>query len=255
VTSDEPATRLLGERGAVTAGGRLPLWYQVMQVLRLAILTRDPAEGARLPTEAQLADQYRVSLATLRQALAVLEDEGLIERHRRRGTFIRGEVPRRRRLEVAGSLDTVISQQAAEDVRVLDIREVDTPAELAERFRGEPHLVAVRRLRFEHGEPVSYAENFVIPRWGRHLTAEGLSRGSVTETLRRALGVPIARIEETAEAHLATPEIAQRLAVDLLSPILFCTGLTYDTDGAIVDAAFLYYRGDRFTFAVNIDVS
>lgn len=221
----------------------------------MAILTRDPAEGARLPTEAQLADHYGVSVATLRHALAALEDDGLIERHRRRGTFIRSDVPRRRRLEVAGSLDTVISQQAAEDVRVLDIHQVATPAELTEHFGGERRVVAVRRLRFEDGEPVSYAENFVIPRWGRHLTAAQLERGSLTETLRRELGVAIARVEETAESHLATPDIAALLEVDLLSPILYCTGVTYDTDERVVDAAFLHYRGDRFTFAVNIDVS
>lgn len=78
---------------------KLPLWYQVSQSLRASILGRPRDASARLPTEEQLAAHYGVSVLTMRQALKELEAEGLISRHRRRGTFIE---PRARRVSPSG---------------------------------------------------------------------------------------------------------------------------------------------------------
>ena len=51
----------------------LPLWYQLAQSLRAAIAAFDRDGALRLPTEAQFARHYGVSLTTVRQALAVTE--------------------------------------------------------------------------------------------------------------------------------------------------------------------------------------
>lgn len=239
----------------VHGAARLPRWYQVAQALRLAVLTRSPEDGDRLPTESAMASHYGVSVATVRQALAVLEEEGLISRHRRRGTFITRYVRRARRLRVAGSLDTVVAQQAAGDVQVLSHEEVATPPSLAEHFPGLDRVVAIQRVRREDGAAVSYAENYLRPEIGRRVDPDELRRGSVTQVLRDRLSIDVSRVEETAEAHLATPEIARILGVELLSPILYCTGITIDGAGTVVDVAHLWYRGDRFTFSVSIDVA
>ena len=71
---------------SIVLNRKLPLWYQVSQSLRASILGRSPQDPLRLPTEEQLAGHYGVSVLTMRQALKELEDEGLITRHRRRGT-------------------------------------------------------------------------------------------------------------------------------------------------------------------------
>jgi GntR family transcriptional regulator len=64
----------------------------------------------------------------------------------------------------------------------------------------------------------------------------------------------LTRIENAIEARNATPLLAELLEVDLLSPILLSTNLTRDDTGAVVDAALIHYRGDRFRFTVDIDV-
>ena len=65
-----------------------PLYYQLEMALRHAIETGLYPDG-RLPTERGLVEQYQVSRLTVRSALRRLEDDGLIERHRARGTFVR----------------------------------------------------------------------------------------------------------------------------------------------------------------------
>ena len=110
----------------------LPLWYQVAQHLRTTIFARRPGDPDRLPTEDELAGRYGVSVVTMRRALKALEEEGIIERRRRHGTFVtdRAAAPRQP-LTVLGSVDAVVAQQSSLEVEVVAREEVAVPPELA----------------------------------------------------------------------------------------------------------------------------
>ncbi len=142
--------------------GMLPLWYQLAQSLRAAIMGLDRDGGLRLPTEAQFAQHYGVSLTTVRQALSSLASDGLITRHRRRGTFVNADALRTRALRVLGSADAVMAQQSSDEVRVLGRTRVRAGA-LPARLGPAREAVLIRRLRLDDGVPVSYAENYLRP--------------------------------------------------------------------------------------------
>ncbi|GGP62869.1 GntR family transcriptional regulator [Streptomyces abikoensis] len=234
---------------------KLPLWYQVSQSLRASILGRRPDDPLRLPTEDALAAHYGVSVLTMRQALKELEAEGLITRHRRRGTFIEPSARRASPVRLLGSVDTIVAQQSGEHTAVLGHGPAPVPAELAEHFPGLDEAVVYRRLRHDEtsGEPTNWAENLVRPEVAERIDVADLARWPMTKVLRDMVGVRISRITDTVEARLADPETARLLQVPLLSPILHYTGITYDEDGRAVDVARIHYRGDRFSFTVTLD--
>ncbi|MFG2870268.1 GntR family transcriptional regulator [Streptomyces sp. NPDC048338] len=234
---------------------KLPLWYQVSQSLRASILGRTPDASLRLPTEEQLATHYGVSVLTMRQALKELEEEGLISRHRRRGTFIEPGARRSTPRRLLGSIDAIVAQQSGERTTVLGHGTEPVPGELAEYFPDLPEVVAYRRLRCdgESGEPTNWAENAVRPELAAAVDPADLERWPMTKVLRDVVGVRISRITDTVEARLADPETAALLQVPLLSPILHYTGVTYDEDGRVVDVARIRYRGDRFSFTVTVE--
>lgn len=234
---------------------KLPLWYQVSQSLRASILGRTPDASLRLPTEEQLAHHYGVSVLTMRQALKELEEEGLISRHRRRGTFIEPGARRSTPRRLLGSIDAIVAQQSGERTTVLGHGAAPVPGDLAEYFPGVAEVVAYRRLRRdgETGEPTNWAENAVRPDVAARLDPADLTRWPMTKVLRDVVGVRISRITDTVEARLADPETAALLEVPLLSPILHYTGVTYDEDGRVVDVARIRYRGDRFSFTVTVE--
>ncbi|MFJ5831305.1 GntR family transcriptional regulator [Streptomyces sp. NPDC093089] len=233
---------------------KLPLWYQVSQSLRASILGRTPDASLRLPTEEQLAAHYGVSVLTMRQALKELEEEGLISRHRRRGTFIEPAARRSTPRRLLGSIDTIVAQQSGERTTVLGHGPEPVPGELAEYFPDVAEVVAYRRLRRdgESDEPTNWAENAVLPELAASIDPADLVRWPMTKVLRDVVGVRISRITDTVEARLADPETAGLLQVPLLSPILHYTGVTYDEDGRVVDVARIRYRGDRFSFTVTV---
>jgi DNA-binding GntR family transcriptional regulator len=240
---------------SIVLNRKLPLWYQVSQSLRASILGRSPQDPLRLPTEEQLAGHYGVSVLTMRQALKELEDEGLISRHRRRGTFIEPSAQRGAPVRLLGSVDAIVAQQSGMTTELLDQGRQAPPAEIAEHFPGLDEVATYHRLRSdeETGEPTNHARNYVRPELAERISPEDLVRRPMTKVLRDVVGVGISRITDTVEARLADPETARLLRVPLLSPILHYTGVTYDEDGRALDVAVIQYRGDRFSFTVTLD--
>ncbi|MEU8683656.1 GntR family transcriptional regulator [Streptomyces sp. NPDC048611] len=234
---------------------KLPLWYQVSQSLRASILGRSPEAPLRLPTEDALAAHYGVSVLTMRQALKELETEGLISRHRRRGTFIEPSARRGAPVRLLGSVDAIVAQQSGMSTELLAHGPTPVPSELAEFFPDLTEVTGFTRLRSdeETGEPTNHARNYVRPEVAGRIDPADLLRWPMTKVLRDAVGVRISRITDTVEARLADPDTARLLQVPLLSPILHYTGITYDEDGCAVDVARIHYRGDRFSFTVTLE--
>lgn len=242
---------------SIVLNRKLPLWYQVSQSLRASILGRSARDPLRLPTEEQLAEHYGVSVLTMRQALKELEDEGLISRHRRRGTFIEPGVRRGAPVRLLGSVDAIVAQQSGMTTELLDRGRVPVPAGVAEYFPDLAEVATYHRLRCDEksGEPTNHALNYVRPALARRIDPDDLVRWPMTKVLRDVVGADISRITDTVEARLADPETARLLQVPLLSPILHYTGVTYDGDGRVLDVAVIHYRGDRFSFTVTLDAT
>src|ERR1700753_4077779 len=72
----------------------VPSYFQLAELLEDEIVSGRWQPGARVPSEGQLGDRYELSRTTIRQALARLEPEGLINRVKGRGTFVRDSRPR-----------------------------------------------------------------------------------------------------------------------------------------------------------------
>ncbi|AZM45232.1 GntR family transcriptional regulator [Streptomyces sp. WAC 06738] len=234
---------------------KLPLWYQVSQSLRASILGRPPDAPLRLPTEEQLAGHYGVSVLTLRQALKELEEEGLITRHRRHGTFIEATARHTAPVRLLGSVDAIVAQQSGDRTTLLAHGPAPVPADLAGYFPDLAEAMTYRRLRHDGatGEATNWADNTVRPDAAARIDPADLERWPMTKVLRDRAGIRIARITDTVTATLAEPETVELLGVPLLSPILHYTGVSYDDAGRVVDVARIRYRGDRFSFSVTLE--
>ena len=68
---------------------RLPLYVQISELLHREIAAGHWLAGERLPTESKLAQDLDVAVGTLRKALTVLEEDGLLERRQGSGTYVK----------------------------------------------------------------------------------------------------------------------------------------------------------------------
>ena len=66
----------------------LPVYYQIKNKIQEWIVTKEYSPGERLPSENELAKIFEVSRLTVRQAIALLDQEKLVFRKRGEGTFV-----------------------------------------------------------------------------------------------------------------------------------------------------------------------
>ncbi|WP_227656362.1 GntR family transcriptional regulator [Enterococcus avium] len=76
---------------AIDKNSPLPLYFQVKEDIEKKIKEEVYIEGEALPSEIALIDQYNVSRTTIRQAVEQLVNDGLLERRRGKGTFVKKE--------------------------------------------------------------------------------------------------------------------------------------------------------------------
>lgn len=233
----------------------LPLWFRAAQSLRLAIGECPGGTVVRLPNEASLAGQLGVSIATVRRALAVLEGDGLITRHRRRGTHTTGSRERTRELRLLGSVDAFMLQQTSERAEILARSIVAADGDLARHYPGAQQLQQITRLRFDGGEPASFAVNWLRCEHADRISDEMLRNESMTRILRDRLGISLGQFRNEVEAQLVEEDVAGHLEVAPSSPVLVSHNSTRDQSGAVVDLARIYYRADRFKFSVNVNIA
>src|SRR5919106_5252870 len=103
----------------------LPLYFQLKTVLLEAMVRGDYGPDDRLPTEHELCARYGISRTPVTRALSELAEEGVIVRHRRRGTFVnphwaarRSDQPEVRIVVPEGPWEEMVRASAPADIRV-----------------------------------------------------------------------------------------------------------------------------------------
>ena len=215
-----------------------PLWTQFRDALRSRILQGELEIGAKLPTEAELGDQFGISRIVVREALADLVRSGLIYKIRGQGAFVSA----RERDEdfvstVLGFSDemerkglTVLTQVLVQELRTA------TPDEARALGLTETDaVVALKRLRSVDGELRLLVETAVPADLAPGLNRVRLENRSLYDVLRRQYGLRITRAERWIDAVLPDGPTAELLEVTEPEPLLRIESIAYGANGRALE--------------------
>lgn len=214
--------------------------------LRRQITTGRIGPGDRLPSESALADRYKVSTATLRSALAVLQGEGLVEKIHGKGNFVRRT---KRKITYVGGWGTLDPRTATDvDLRVT-VRTTALPARghltaLLKVDDGSP-LTEFLRLSYEGESPHRLARVYVPRDLAPTTALKDRPSRAWAEASFSVSDPPPAEIHETVSARLPTPDEASTLRINTALAVLAITRVAADNTGRVVEAALLVFPGDR----------
>jgi len=223
----------------------VPRHLQIQRVLRARIESGEWESDRPIPTEMELLDEFGVSRTTIRGALGVLAREGLIVRHRGRGSFVRSRV----RLARPQTVTNLIMGYQAE-IRVVSVETVPAPAHIVKPLaveRGTP-MTRLVRLEIVDGAPLGVVVNYMRPSLGARIRPSDLTRISLLEFLRDRLRIRLGTIRQSLEARLPDMETAKLLRTDLTQPVLALRLVVSDATGTPVEVSDTFYRADRYRY-------
>lgn len=227
---------------------RTPRYHQIAQALRDRIRSGDIAPGARLDNQRRLAEDFGVTLMTLRQALEVLEREGLIMRRHGLGTFVAlpsvdYDILNFRAF--AGDLSAV-----GEDVATRFLRSHFGPADrLAARELGlEPRarVFALERLRLVDGRPTSFQVSHLSAALGEEVAKADLAVTPLRQVLSFKLGIEITGARETVSAETLPARAARELGCAPGAPCFRSDRVSVDGESRPIVYDRVFIPGDRF---------
>lgn len=215
--------------------------------LRRRVESGELGTGHLLPSESELSGAYEVSRVTVRKALELLRDEGLIDSRQGFGWFVATDpVP-----QSLGRLGTIEGQLAALGVeserRIVSFRFVPAPARVRQVL-GVDRVLEVGRVNLADGHPFARVTVWCPDELGADLSRQDVERTPFYELV----GVPIGGATQTIGAVAAGRGDAEALAVPVGSPMLRCERITRDLEGRPVLLSVFLFPAHRTEFVVDL---
>lgn len=237
-------------------------YERIAEEIRRQIVSGDLPAGSRLAAEAALAPQYQVSVPTVRQALYLLQTEGLIEKRHGRGNFVRAPQAKfeyaNLRFWLGWDPDRAYSTDGApalgDDIEVtVDFHEIKACDVLASRMSVQSGTRLVecvyRSRRLPDGAPYvvthSYLLRDVLGRVPKVLDIGGMPWGDEFRQLLAAAGVELNYVVERLSARPPSTEESEALGISHGVAVLVLERTSFDTHGQVAEVADTVMSGDR----------
>jgi len=243
------------DRAPLTREFGLPLYQQIHHLLRHRILTGEYAPGSKIPSESELCRDLAVSRVTVREALRALVRADLLVKVHGKGAFVAADTPRRlQTVKYAGFLEDLQERVLKLTVTDVDMRPVAAAPDIAATLGLDPgtELVRIRRLRHIDDEPFSFTVNYLPVEIGRRIRAKDLYAVPLLKILQTDLRIPIVRAQETIDARPADPEVAQKLGISVLYPVMHMRRVMFTTADRPFEIVETFYRADKYHYSVNL---
>lgn len=242
--------------GPVVRRSRVTLTESCVEALTQAIESGAYRPGSPLPSEPVLSEQLGVSRPTLREALRLLQERGLIQRKHGKGTFVR-ERPILKELNRNFGITSMIraagyTPSTGESAVIAAQADADIAARL-DLEEGAPTW-QVERVRLADGRPVVFSVDIVAKDLLGHEDIKALVEGkesSFYAVLHKKGGVTISRGDADLAPCKTTPRLRSLLEVKQGVPLLCIRQVDFDQRGRPVVYSIEYHAADWVTFRLE----
>lgn len=244
-----------------------PRYHQLAAILRRKIRTGELPAGSQLPTEGELATTHRASRGTVRLALGVLRNEGLIYSEQGRGSFVRDKRPihyhasrlgsRSERLQSdADSFTTMVESQGVlstrQDVRCTELTADDEIAALL-GLDDDRQVLARRRVMWVNDSPSMIGDSYYPMAFvhnSRLPDPADIPEGDDQEL--EDIGHVADRYHDQITVRMPTPEEITALDIPPGIPIARVVRTSYERDGTPCEVYVQIMPGDRYILDYDV---
>jgi GntR family transcriptional regulator len=208
---------------------------------------RSAPAGSLLPSEAEMSAEFGASRVTVRRALEMVRDEGLIAARQGFGWFVATE-PVRQSLQSLGTIESQIEGVGKLSERKIEEFAYEVPPERVRRLLGVDQVLRVKRVNLADGEPFAVVTVWCPAELGANLSRRDVERRPFYELL----DIDLRGATQTIGADLADEGSARLLGVPVGSPVLCCQRVTTDRNGDPVLVSEHLFAAHRTEFVVEL---
>ncbi len=231
----------------------IPLYYQLAEHLRAQIANGELKPGDQIPPERELCEQAGISRMTARQAVSYLVQQGVLEAHIGKGTFVAAPKLAYDVHHLLGFTEKMMGEGYPITSRVIEQALVVPPTNIAARLQLRPKSKALKliRLRLVADMPHLLETTYVPAALCPNLETVDFSQTSLYVLLEQRYDLPLAHAEQTLEATTANDFEAPLLGLSKGAPMMLLEGVTFTTGNRPVEHFVALYRADRFKFKID----
>ena len=230
----------------------VPLYIQVASALRRRIETGVWRQGEQISTLEALEREFEVARVTVRQAVELLQDEGLVHRHQGRGTFVADKLQDKHWLKLETTWEALT--EAIRDNVPTMIRVEDPPAwpRLAEGDgRLSQEYVFLRSVQLKNGAPYALV-NLHLDRRIYERDPQAFLTHTALPILATMKGADIGSAHQTLVIGAADPATAGLLKVSIGTPTAECHCVVTNRQGVAIYVAEIIYRNDCVKLYIDL---
>jgi DNA-binding GntR family transcriptional regulator len=208
---------------------------------------RDAPVGSVLPSESDMSAEFEVSRVTIRRALELVREDGLIAARQGFGWYVAGE-PVRQSLESLGTIESQVEGVGKiSERKVEEFAFVQPPARVRALLQTD-QVLRVKRVNLADGEPFA-----VVTVWCPADLGANLSRRDVEQfPFYELIDVELRGATQTIGADAADAAISRLLNIPVGAPLLRCQRVTTDREGHPVLVSEHLFSAHRTEFVVEL---
>ena len=232
----------------------IPLYYQLKDLLEKQIDSGLLKPGEKIPSENELCDQYYISRTTVRQAIAALANISKLVRTQGLGTFVAESHVTSKNYQLNGFSQDMKRQGLKPSTTILELAPILPPPDVVRNLQITENEAVIfsKRLRYVDdkvlGLDISY---FPFSRFSG-LLDEDLANNSLYDLLISKYDTFPTRSIFQITSIKCPREVAGLLQITPSEPILHLTEIVYDQKDIVFECGTEYYRGDRYSFNIEI---
>jgi GntR family transcriptional regulator len=230
-----------------------PIYLQIAEAVGSLLGSGVLPPGYVLPPERVLCEQFGVSRMTLRQAMGLLDREGLVDSRRGIGTVVRPSRLRKQQQELRSFSEEIRERGGRPESRMLSLVLATPSATLREFFglREDQKVYEIKRVRLNNGEPLALEIARIPERLCPRLERFDLAKSSLYRLLEETYGLTLESCSEEISAEIPNSECRKLLSLPARTAVLVVNKRAYARDGGPAEFTRSVYRGDRYSALVH----
>lgn len=234
------------------AGSREPRYVQLTKTLLEEIAQGVYPVGELLPKEAQLCESFGVSRTTVREALRIMSEQGVVEKLHGIGTVVKNREPRRNFVVSVNTAD-MMQYGMQTQLRMLDRDTFVSTAAHVRVFGCQPgetwhRIRGIRSPVGDEAHPISFLEVYLPDRFSEVASQDMISDKPYHRRIVERYRIPVVGIEQEIQATAISAEVAQHLNVPKNQPGLFVVRRFIGPDNQLIQASVNTHPSDRFSY-------